>query len=214
MWREIQQHLKICTGAVPTGKDMQLSALYEFVCHNERRNGQVGGARLLVKADIPEVLHELLLHPHPGIVNAACDHLLQQAAKAVGGDKAEPKTESPGDLAAVPFIIFVLQRNNYDQMGEEEATTNLIIKQKTVAILMKFMGKEEELSQVNVDRLGDVDRVLALARKWAAEKGFQPLEKQRPPKAFPPMEPKPAPAPTVPPGAKAVAPTDQSAPNP
>jgi hypothetical protein len=192
IWREIQRHLKTSTAAVPTSKDMQLSALYELVCHNERPNWQVVGARLLLKADIPEVLHELLLHPHPGIVNAACDHLLQQAAKPVGGDKAEPKTESPRDLAAVPFIILVLQRNNYDQMGSEEATTNLIIKQKTVAILMKFMGKEEELSQVNVDRLGDVDRVLALARAWAAENGFQPLEKQRPTKAFPPTEPKPA----------------------
>jgi len=76
------------------------------------------------------------------------------------------------------------------------------------------MGKEWEFSQLNVRRAGDVDRVLALARAWAAEKGVEPLEKQRPPKAFPPREPKPVPAPTVPPGAKAVAPKDQPAANP
>jgi hypothetical protein len=207
MWREIQQHLKICTGAVPTSKEMQLSALYDLVCHSERPNWQSAGALLLLKADIPELLHELLLHTHPDIVNAACDHLLQQFAKPEGGDKEEPKAESPRDLAAVPFLICVLERNNYVQMGSEEATANLFIKQKTVAILMHFMGKQEELPQVNVHRDGDVDRVLALARKWAAENGFQPLEKQRPPKAFPPREPTPAPAPAVPSGAKAVGPT-------
>lgn len=214
IWREIQRHLEISTAAVPTSKDVQLSALYELVCHNERPNWQVVGARLLLKADIPEVLHELLLHLHLGIVNAACDHLLQKAAKPVGGDKEESKAESPRDLAAVPFLIFVLDRNNYVQIGSQEATANIVIKEKTALILMQLMGKEWEFSQLNVRRVGDVDRVLALARAWAAEKGVEPLEKQRPPKAFPPREPKPVPAPTVPPGAKAVAPTDQSAPNP
>jgi len=216
IWRGIQRHLEISTAAVPTSKEMQLSALYELVCHNERPNWQVVGARFLLKADIPEVLHELLLHPHPGIVIAACDHLLQKAGKAVGGDKEEPKAESARDVAAVPFLIFVLNRNNYDQMGSEEATANYLIKQKAALILMQIMGKEWEFSQLNVPRAGDVDRVLALARAWAAENGFEPLEKQRPPKAFPPREPKPAPAgaPTVPSGAKAVAPTGQPVPNP
>jgi hypothetical protein len=216
IWREIQVYLKTCTGAVPTSKDMQLSAMYEMVCHNERPNWQSGGALVLLKADIPEVLHELLLHPHLGIAIAACDHLLQKAAKPVGQDTEEPKAESASDVAAVPFLIFVLNRNNYLQMGSEEATGNFLIKQKTALILMQIMGKEWEFSQLNVRRVGDVDRVLALARAWAAEKGFQPLEKQRPPKAFPPREPKPAPggAPPVPPGAKAVGPTDQPVPNP
>jgi hypothetical protein len=194
IWRKLQQNLKICTGAVPTSKEMQLSAMYELVCHNERPNWQSGGALVLLKADIPEVLHELLLHPHLGIAIAACDHLLQQAAKPVGGDKEEPKAESPRDVAAVPFLIFVLNRNNYDQMGSEEATGNILIKEKAALILMQIMGKEWKFSQLNVRRVGDVDRVLALARAWAAEKGLEPLEKQRPPKAFPPREPKPAPA--------------------
>lgn len=107
------------------------------------------------------------------------------------------------DTQAVPFLIYVLNRNNYHLDGSEEATIHLIVKQRIVDAILYNTDIGAKVGAVNIDRCEDVDLFLAVARKWAAEKGLQPLEKQRPPKAEPPStEPQPAPGGTLPRNAK------------
>lgn len=213
-WKEIQKLLRATTGSTPATKVDEFKCLYDFVRGAEEKRGQLAGAQALMAHGGPLVVRECLLHPNPDIIGAACDELVKTKPKKTDKGSVAGGQPKEKDSQAVPFLVYVLQRNNFAQQGSEESTIHFIIKRNLVDALLYITDTENLTAPVDVDEEKDVDRVLAIARKWMAEKGLQPLEKQRPPKAEPPTDSKPAPAPTVPPGAKSVSPTDQPAPNP
>jgi hypothetical protein len=213
-WKRINNALEIKAGTLHPSKEERLAGAYTLALCAKSRGTQGMAALALLEADIPEVTRELLLHPLSGVVAAAARHL----AKPTAGEEHKTPGTAPEpamrDTQAVPFLIYVLNRNNYVQPGSEEATLHILLQRHLVNAILYITQAE---SQVDAAKIGEeeyIDSVLALARKWAAEKGLEPLEKQRPPKAEPPTDAKSAPAPTVPPAAKAVGPTDQPAPNP
>ena len=200
-WRKIQRLVRSTTGSAPPTKADGFRLLYDCVRRSEEKMQYVNGAVVLMEAGGPAVVRECLLHPNSDVVAAACKALLKFKPKQ--GDQATVGAGQPNDkdFQAVPYLVYVLQRNNFWQDGSEVATVHFILKQRLVEALLYITDTENRTAPVDVDDEQQVDRVLALARKWAAEKGLQPLEKQRPPKAFPPTEPKPAPGGAPPKGA-------------
>lgn len=213
-WRKIQRLVRSATGSAPPTKADGFRLMYDCVRRSEKKIQYVNGAVVLMEAGGPAVVRECLLHPNSDVVAAACKALLKFEPKQ--GDQATVVAGQPNDkdFQAVPYLVYVLNRNNYQVWGSEEATVHFILKRRLVQALLYITDTENPTAPVDVDDEEQVDRVLALARKWAAEKGLEALEKQRPPKAEPPTDSKPAPAPTVPPGAGAVAPTASPAPKP
>jgi len=213
-WKEIQKLLLATTGSAPATKVDAFRSLYDFARGAEEKRGQLAAAQALMDLGGPEVVREFLLHPHSDFQSAACKQLLKSKPKQPDKGTVVAVQPSERDFQAVPFLAYVLQRNNFLQSGSEEATVHAILKRNLVRALLYITDTENQTAPVNVHHEKDVDRVLALARKWMAEKGLQPLEKQRPPKTEPPTDSKTAPGPTVHPGAKAVGPTDQPASSP
>lgn len=199
--RKIQEFLKTRTGSLPPSKDLELSSLYEVVRDTGNGLSQNVGARLLLEADMPAVLHELLLHSNGNVVGRACDQLTLGRPKDPAGLAPGTPGASPKDNEAVPFLVFVLDRNNYLQQGESEATLHLVMKRRLLDALLYITDLETQAGKVDIHDEKAIDRVLALARAWAAEKGLEPLEKQRPPKPDPPKEPPPPPGGAPPKGA-------------
>jgi len=193
-WKGIQRLLRASTGSAPPAKVDALRLLYDCVRRSEKKIQYVNGAVVLMEAGGPAVVRECLLHPNSDVVASACEALLKFKPKQADQGTVVAGQPNDRDSQAVPFLVYVLQRNNFWQDGSEVATVHFILKQRLVAALLYITDTENRTAPVNVDDEQQVDRVLALARKWAAEKGVEPLEKQRPPKAFPPAEPKPAPA--------------------
>jgi hypothetical protein len=213
-WKGINNVLEIKAGTLHPSKVERLAGAYTLALSAKSPGTQGMAALVLLEADIPEVTRELLLHPLSDVVAAAARHLAKPAA---GEEHKTPGTApqpAMRDTQAVPFLIYVLDRNNYILNGDEEATVHGLLKLSLVSAILFITDTAAKVRPVDVDSRQDVNRVLAGARAWASEKGLQPLEKQRPPKGEPPTDSKPAPAPPVPPGAKAVGPTDQPAPNP
>jgi hypothetical protein len=202
-WKGINNVLDIKAGTLHPSKEERLAGAYSLSRSGKDEGTQGLAARALLDAGIPEVTRELLLHPIPDLVAATARHLAKPAAgeeRKAPGTAPEPAMR---DTQAVPFLIYVLNRNNYHLDGSEEATIHLIVKQRIVDAILYNTDIGAKVGAVNVDRCEDVDLFLAVARKWAAEKGLQPLEKQRPPKAEPPStEPQPAPGGTLPRNAK------------
>jgi hypothetical protein len=213
-WKGINNALEIKAGTLHPSKQERLARAYTLALCAKSRGTQGLAADALLEADIPEVTRELLLHPLSDAVAAAAGRLAKPAA---GEEHKTPGTApqpAMRDTQAVPFLIYVLDRNNYILNGDEEATVHGLLKLELVSAILFITDTAAKVRPVDVDSRQDVNRVLAGARAWAAEKGLQPLEKQRPPKADPPADSKPAPAPTAPSGAKAVGPTAQPAPKP
>jgi hypothetical protein len=213
-WKLINQAFPARSALLAADKEQRLAQVYTLARCGSNPLTQRLAAEALLEADIPEVTRELLLHPLSDVVAPAARHLGKPAALEEHKAPATAPEPAMRDTQAVPFLIYVLNRNNYLQPGDEEATVHILLQRHLVNAILYITQAEKEVGAVKTGEEEYIDSVLASARKWAAEKGLQPLEKQRPPKAEPPTDSKPAPAPTVPPGAKAVAPTDQSAPNP
>jgi len=213
-WKGINNVLEIKAGTLHPSKVERLAGAYTLALSAKSPGTQALAADPLLEADIPEVTRELLLHPIPGIAAAAARHLAKPAAGEKGKTPGTAAETAMRDAQAVPFLIYVLNRNNYIGFGDEEATIHMLLQRHLVNAILYITEAENSVGAVNIGEEDYIDSVLAWARKWAAEKGLQPLEKQRPPKGEPPTDSKPVPAPTVPPGAKSVAPADQSAPNP
>jgi len=212
-WKEIQRLLRATTGSAPPPKVDAFRLLYDFVRTSEAKTDYFSGAMVLMEVGGPAVVRECLLHPNSAIVWAACKPLLKFRPKQADQGTLVVGQPIDKDFQAVPYLVYVLQRNNFVEWESEEATFHVLLKRRLVEALLYITDTEKGIAPVNVDDEQQVDRVLAVARKWAAEKGLESLEKQRAPKAEPPTDAKPAPAPPVPPGAKAVGPTDQPAPN-
>jgi hypothetical protein len=208
-WKLINQAFSARRGLMAADKQERLAGVYALARSGQDPGTQALAADPLLEADIPEVTRELLLNPIPGIAAAAARHLAKPAAGEEGKTPGTAAETAMRDAQAVPFLIYVLNRNNYIGFGDEEATIHMLLQRHLVNAILYITEAENSVGAVNIGEEDYIDSVLALARKWAAEKGLQPLEKQRPPKAEPPTESKPAPA--VPPGAKAVGPTDQPA---
>jgi len=213
-WKRINNVLEIKAGTLHPSKEERLAGVYALVPSGKDPGVQALAAGALIEADIPEVTRELLLHPLSDVVAAAARHLGKPPALEEHKAPATAPEPAMRDTQAVPFLIYVLNRNNYLQPGDEEATVHALLQRHLVNAILYITQAENEVGALKTGEDEYIDRVLALARKWAAEKGLEPLEKQRPPKAEPPTESKPAPVPTVPSGAKAVGPTGQPAPKP
>jgi hypothetical protein len=213
-WKLINQAFSARRGLMAADKQERLAGVYTLAKSGQNPGTQALAAEPLLEADIPEVTRELLLHPLSDVVALAARHLAKPAARQE--QKAPGTAPQPAmrDTQAVPFLIYVLNRNNYLQPGDEEATVHMLLQRHLVNAILYITQAEKEVGAVKIGEEEYIDSVLAWARKWAAEKGLQPLEKQRPPKAEPPTDSKTAPAPAVPPGAKAVGATDPPAPNP
>jgi hypothetical protein len=213
-WKLINQAFSARRGLIAADKQERLAGVYTLAVSGKDEGTQGLAAEALIEADIPEVTRELLLHPLSDVVAAAARHLAKPAA---GEERKAPGTApqpAVRDTQAVPFLIYVLKRNNYIRCGSEEATVHMLLKLHLVNAIRDITQAENQVDAAKIREQEYIESVLALARKWTAEKGLQPLEKQRPPKTEPPADSKTAPAPAVPPGAKAVAPADQPAPNP
>jgi len=184
-WKKIKVFLKDRVNTTPSDKEDGLQALYEYVRVPESKGGQLGAAKMLLDTDAPEVVRELLLHANKDVVITACMQLLK--------NKAEEPDKEPAkkDEQAVPFLVYVLARNNYIQEGSEAATIHIILKGQLVAALLHITDLGGQVGKVDVDRKEDIGRVLTAARAWAAEKKMEPLEKQRAPKPESGTEPSP-----------------------
>lgn len=201
-WKRINNVLEIKAGTLHPSKEERLAGAYTLALSAKSRGTQGMAALALIEADIPEVTRELLLHPVSGVVAAAARHLAKPAAgeeHKTPGTAPEPTMR---DTQAVPFLIYVLNRNNYIGWGDEEATLHILLQRHLVNAILYITEAEKEAGAVNIGGEEYIDSVLAWARKWAAEKGLEPLEKQRPPKPEPSKGPPPRPG---------GAPTDQPA---
>ena len=214
-WKHINNVLEIKAGTLHPSKEERLAGAYSLARSGKDPGVQALAAGALIGADIPEVTRELLLHPVSDVVAVAARNLAKPPAREEPKAPVAAPEAAMRDTQAVPFLIYVLNRNNYYHFaGSEETTIQLIVKQRIVDAILYNTDLAVKPADVNVDRCEDVDLFVAAARKWAAEKGLQPLEKQRPPKGEPPTDSKTAPAPAVPPAAKAAGPKDQPAANP
>jgi hypothetical protein len=127
-WKGINNVLEIKARSLHPSKVERLARAYTLALSAKSRGTQGMAALALLEADIPEVTRELLLHPLSDVVAAAARHLAKPAA---GEEHKTPGTApqpAMRDTQAVPFLIYVVDRNNYILNGDEEATVHGLLK--------------------------------------------------------------------------------------
>lgn len=143
----------------------RLQQAYSMLSDPEAKRSSAGRAlQLFVELEAGEVIRESLLHQFRGVVVPAITALLEQADRGVNC------------VAALPYLIHVLAKNNYPQPGSEAATTHTIMKRKLVEAIQKITNLDIKVSEINVDSIEEVEQVLSLARKWANQKGIKLFE--------------------------------------
>ena len=144
----------------------RLQQAYSMLSDPEAKRSAAGRAlRLFIKLEAGEVIRESLLHDHMGVVVPASTALLEQADRGVNC------------VAALPYLIHVLAKNNYPHPGSEAATTHTIMKRKLVEAIQKITNLDIKVSEINVDSIEEVERVLSLAKAWAKQRNIKLFEK-------------------------------------
>lgn len=120
--------------------------------------------RLFVKMNAIEVIRESLLHKNRGVVIIASEALVDQAKK---GAK---------DKAALPYLIYILAKNNYPQEGSEDATVHAIMKRRLIEAIQQITNLDIKLNEIDEDNQQQVERVLSIACTWTKQKGIKLFE--------------------------------------
>lgn len=149
----------------PSGTEA-LQRIYSMI---RNPDGEVPAARealrLFVKMNATEVVRESLLHKNRDVVIIASDALVAQTEKNAKNEMG------------IPYLIHVLAQNNYIQEGSEDATIHTIMKHKLIKAIQKITNLDIKVSEINVDHIEEVERVLSLARAWAKQRKIKLFEK-------------------------------------
>ena len=144
-----------------------LQLLYKVLIDTRTSNAlQSEILEYFVRHEATVVVRECLLLKFP-------DHVVR-ASKYLGKKR---------DRGAVPYLIYVLDKNNYSlREGGEMIGVHKTLKKTLVEAILDITGLKAKAGKVDVDKKEDVDRVLSLARSWAKEKRLTPLETRQSPK--------------------------------
>jgi hypothetical protein len=122
----------------------RLQQAYSMLSDPEAKRAASSAARLFIKLEAGEVIRESLLHQRRGVVIPAITALLEQADRGVNC------------VAALPYLIHVLAKNNYPQPGSEAATIHTIMKRKLVEAIQKITNLDIKVSEINVNDTEEV----------------------------------------------------------
>jgi len=110
---------------------------------------------ILERMQVTNVARPALLHKHMGVVIDASRSLAKRA------DRGMP------DLEALPYLIYVLERNNYIVPGGDVGVVHDLMKRSLVNAIVKTIELGIDPERVNIDNEHQIADIIAQAEEWA-----------------------------------------------
>ncbi len=120
---------------------------------------------ILEQMQVTDVARPALLHKYMGVVIRASRSLAKRA------DRGMP------DLEALPYLIYVLERNNYIADGSEEAVVHNLMKRSLVRAIVKTTELGIDPERVNINNEHQIADIIAQAEEWARQHKIVLFEK-------------------------------------
>jgi|SRR3972149_8888658 len=166
LWTDIKQvYSQDAKLNIPSTSQVVLRQLYNLIQDPNANPAAASKAlEFFVKVNAEEVIRESLLNPRRDIPGWG---LVITSSEVV---------TSKRDEKAAPYLIQVLNRNNYPQEGSEAATVHQHMKRKLIEAMQVVTDLDIDINKINVNDTQQVEHILSLVRDWAKKNNIKLLD--------------------------------------
>jgi hypothetical protein len=150
---------------LPASKKIAIQQLYGMIQDpNIKASTARKALEIFINTDSKDIIREALINTRPDI---------DAWGLVIIASEAIIKTK---DKNAIPYLIYVLAKNNYTQAISDDSTIHAIVKQKLITAIKMISDLNIDSNKINVDDPLEIKDVLSQARTWAKRNNIKLLD--------------------------------------